>query len=116
MLLFPITLIGYVIWLARIYMGRRASGASISAQGPLSARSVMHTLGLRRDEAAYRLWLISRRDLPGRDEHRRSRIQPAGRFTVSTCSYRKGGSELRQNERRRVEGRLRRTAIRIREA
>jgi hypothetical protein len=26
-LLFPITLIGYVIWLARIYMVRRASGA-----------------------------------------------------------------------------------------
>jgi hypothetical protein len=34
-LLLPITLIGYVIWLARIYMARRASGASITAQGPL---------------------------------------------------------------------------------
>lgn len=55
MLLFPITLIGYVIWLARIYMVRRASGASITAQGPLLACSFMHTLGLRRDEAAYRL-------------------------------------------------------------
>jgi hypothetical protein len=54
-LLFPITLIGYVIWLARIYMTRRASGASITAQGPLSARASMHVLGLRRDEAAYRL-------------------------------------------------------------
>jgi hypothetical protein len=55
-LLFPITLIGYVIWLARIYMVRRASGASTTAQGPLSARSSMHTLGLRRDEAA--CWLL----------------------------------------------------------
>jgi methyltransferase (TIGR00027 family) len=54
-LLFPITLIGYVIWLARIYMARRASGASITAQGPLSARSFMHSLGVRRDAAAYRL-------------------------------------------------------------
>jgi methyltransferase (TIGR00027 family) len=54
-LLFPITLIGYLIWLARIYMVRGASGASITAQGPLSARSFMHTLGLRRDDAAYRL-------------------------------------------------------------
>jgi methyltransferase (TIGR00027 family) len=56
-LLFPITLIGYVIWVTRIYMVRRASGASITAQGPLSARSFMHTLGLRRDDAAYRLLL-----------------------------------------------------------
>jgi methyltransferase (TIGR00027 family) len=54
-LLFPITLIGYVIWVARLYVTRRASGASITAQGPLSARSMMHTLGLRRDAAAYRL-------------------------------------------------------------
>jgi hypothetical protein len=54
-LLFPITLIGYVIWLARIYMTRRNSGASITALGPLSARSMMHILGLRRDQAADRL-------------------------------------------------------------
>lgn len=51
-LLLPITLVGYVIWLARIYMVNRASGASISAQGPLSARSFMHTLGLRGQQAA----------------------------------------------------------------
>src|SRR5436190_3233919 len=56
-LLFPITLIGYVLWVARIYMGRRASGASTSAQGPLSARAFMYQLGLRSDEAAYRLLL-----------------------------------------------------------
>jgi methyltransferase (TIGR00027 family) len=54
-LLFPVTLIGYVIWLARIYTVGRASGASTTAQGPLSARAFMHTLGLRRDEAADRL-------------------------------------------------------------
>jgi hypothetical protein len=56
-LLFPITLIGYAIWLVRIYLARRTSGASISAQGPLSARSLMHTLGLRHDAAAHRLLL-----------------------------------------------------------
>ena len=54
-LLLPITLIGYVIWVTRIYLGRRALGASTSAQGPLSARATMHMLGLRRDQAAYRL-------------------------------------------------------------
>src|SRR3954451_20500583 len=56
-LLLPITLVGYVIWLVRIYRARRNGGASITAQGPLSARSLMHTLGLRRDVAAYRLLL-----------------------------------------------------------
>jgi len=55
LLLSPITLIGYVLWLARIYMDRRAGGASTTAQGPLSARSLMHMLGLRRDTQAYRL-------------------------------------------------------------
>ena len=56
-LLFPITLIGYVIWLTRIYLARRSSGASITAQVPLSARSMMHLLGLRRDQAAHQLLL-----------------------------------------------------------
>lgn len=56
-LLFPFTLIGYGLWLARIAMVGRASGASTSAQGPLSARAAMHMLGLRRDEAAHRLLL-----------------------------------------------------------
>jgi methyltransferase (TIGR00027 family) len=44
-----------VIWLARIYTARRASDPSITAQGPLSARSFMHQLGLRHDAVAYRL-------------------------------------------------------------
>src|SRR5262249_15079387 len=64
LLLFPITLIGYVIWLSKIYRRRRASGESISAQGPLSARAFMHTLGLRHDEAAYRL-LMALPSTPG---------------------------------------------------
>src|SRR5215831_6773153 len=54
-LLFPISLIGYVIWVARIFMARRSSATSVSAQGPLSARSLMHMLRLRRDPAANRL-------------------------------------------------------------
>jgi hypothetical protein len=45
-LLLPITLIGYMIWLARTYLARRASGASITAQAPLSARSTMHMFGI----------------------------------------------------------------------
>jgi methyltransferase (TIGR00027 family) len=54
-LLFPITLVGYVLWLARIAIAQRTSEASLSAQGPLSSRVTMHALGLRRDAAAYRL-------------------------------------------------------------
>ena len=54
-LLLPVTLAGYLIWLSRIYTSSRAGGASTTAQGPLSARATMHTLGVRRDQAAYRL-------------------------------------------------------------
>jgi methyltransferase (TIGR00027 family) len=56
-LLFPITLVGYIIWLARIAIAQRTSQASLSAQGPLSSRVTMHVLGLRRDVAAYRLFM-----------------------------------------------------------
>lgn len=56
-LLFPITLVGYVIWLVRIAIVQRSSQASLSAQGPLSSRVTMHVLGLRRDAAAYRLFM-----------------------------------------------------------
>ena len=45
-LLLPITVIGYLLWLVRIATVGRASGASTSAQGPLSARAFMHALGL----------------------------------------------------------------------
>ncbi len=53
-------LLGYVIWIARLYSGR-ASGVSRTAQGPLSARWFLHRLGVRQDEPAYRLLMV----LPG---------------------------------------------------
>ncbi len=56
-LLSPITLIGYVLWIVRLYARKNGDGASTTAQGPLSARSTMHALGLRRDDAALRLLL-----------------------------------------------------------
>jgi len=59
-LLFPVILVGYVLWIARIYSGRKA-GVSGTAQGPLSARWFQHQLGTRRDEAASRLMMV----LPG---------------------------------------------------
>lgn len=59
-LLFPVTLLGYVIWIARLLIGRR-SGVSATAQGPLSARWVQHQLGTRHDEGAQRLLMV----LPG---------------------------------------------------
>jgi methyltransferase (TIGR00027 family) len=58
--LFPVTLLGFVIWIGRLLFGRRA-GVSTTAQGPLSARWTMHNLGAREDEAANRLLPI----LPG---------------------------------------------------
>lgn len=59
-LLFPVTLTGYVIWISRLLL-RRRSGISATAQGPLSARWVQHRLGTRRDEPASRLLMV----LPG---------------------------------------------------
>src|SRR5262249_49600893 len=56
-LLSPITLLGYLIVLARIYLASLTSGASTTAQGPLWARVSMHVLGVRKDEAAYRLFM-----------------------------------------------------------
>jgi methyltransferase (TIGR00027 family) len=56
-LLSPITLLGYLIVLARIYLASLTSGASTTAQGPLWARVSMHVLGVRQDEAAYRLFM-----------------------------------------------------------
>jgi len=60
-LLFPVTLIGYVIWVGKALLAGRTSGVSGTAQGPLSARWFQHNLGTRRDEAANRLMLV----LPG---------------------------------------------------
>jgi len=59
-LLFPAILVGYMLWVARIYSGRK-SGVSGTAQGPLSARWFQHQLGTRIDEAASRLLMV----LPG---------------------------------------------------
>lgn len=59
-LLFPAMLVGYVLWVGKIYAGR-SSGVSGTAQGPLSARWFMHRLGTRQDEPANRLLMV----LPG---------------------------------------------------
>lgn len=56
-LLFPITLLGYGIWVGKLILAGRRSGVSGTAQGPLSARWFMHNLGTRQDEAANRLLL-----------------------------------------------------------
>ncbi len=56
-LLFPITVLGYVFWGFGATLGGRGSGISGTAQGPLSARFFAHQLGTRRDEAANRLML-----------------------------------------------------------
>jgi methyltransferase (TIGR00027 family) len=53
-LLFPLTLIGYVLHLGYLLLARQP-GVSTSAQGPLSARWTQHHLGVRKDEAASRL-------------------------------------------------------------
>ncbi|MFE8597733.1 class I SAM-dependent methyltransferase [Archangium violaceum] len=59
-LLFPVTLLGYVIWTGSLFV-RRGSGVSTTAQGPLSARWTEHLLGTRKDEGADRLMRV----LPG---------------------------------------------------
>lgn len=54
-LLFPISLLGYVIWVGKGILANRGSGVSGTAQGPLSARYMQHNLGTRQDEASSRL-------------------------------------------------------------
>jgi methyltransferase (TIGR00027 family) len=58
--LFPVTLLGYLIWVGSL-IARRQSGVSATAQGPLSARWFEHNLGTRPDEPAARLMRV----LPG---------------------------------------------------
>jgi len=60
-LLFPVRLIGYVIWVGKGLFTGHASGVSGTAQGPLSARFFEHHLGTRQDEPANRLMMV----LPG---------------------------------------------------
>ncbi len=54
-LMSPVTLIGYVIWVGKILVSGRGSGVSSTAQGPLSTRYMEHNLGTRPDEPASRL-------------------------------------------------------------
>ncbi len=53
-LLFPVFLLGYVIWIGAMF-ARRKSSASATAQAPLFARWLEHHLGSRPDEGANRL-------------------------------------------------------------
>jgi methyltransferase (TIGR00027 family) len=58
--LFPITLLGYVLWTGSLLL-RQRGGVSATALGPLSARWFAHSLGTRPDEPAARLLRV----LPG---------------------------------------------------
>ncbi len=60
-LLSPITIIGYILWVGKALLSGRNSGVSVTAQGPLSARWFEHNLGTRKDEPANRLMML----LPG---------------------------------------------------
>ncbi|WP_394822856.1 class I SAM-dependent methyltransferase [Pendulispora albinea] len=60
-LLAPITLAGYAIWVTKSVARGNAAGVSSTAQGPLSARYFEHNLGTRPDEPANRLMMA----LPG---------------------------------------------------
>ena len=59
-LLFPITLIGFILQTIAVY-GRRKSGVSVMAQAPLTDRWLQHKLGTRLDEPVNRLLRV----LPG---------------------------------------------------
>jgi len=54
-LMAPVTVIGYVIWIVKGILLSNKSGVSSTAQGPLSARYTQHKFGVREDEAAARL-------------------------------------------------------------
>lgn len=56
LVLFPVTVIGYVVQTAAI-PGVRKSGVSIMAQAPLTARWLQHKFGTRLDEPANRLMM-----------------------------------------------------------
>ena len=53
-LLFPITLIGFILQTIAVY-GRRKSGVSVMAQAPLTDRWLQHKLGTRLDEPVNQL-------------------------------------------------------------
>jgi len=52
--LFPLTLIGYVLDVGHLFL-RHQPGVSTTAPGPLSARRTQHYLGVREDQTASRL-------------------------------------------------------------
>jgi methyltransferase (TIGR00027 family) len=56
-LLFPVTLVGYAIWVGKL-LGGRKSGESATAQSPLFARWLQHQHGTRPDEPAKRLMMV----------------------------------------------------------
>ena len=60
LVLFPVSLIGYVLQSAAVYV-RRTSDVSVMAQAPLTARWLQHKLGTRLDEPVNRMMTV----LPG---------------------------------------------------
>ncbi len=57
-LLLPVFLLGYVIWVVK-FLARRKSEASATAQAPLFGRWLQHHMGIRQDEATDRLWRVN---------------------------------------------------------
>ncbi len=58
-LLSPVTVIGYIIWIVKGILLSSKSGVSATAQSPLAVRFSEHEIGVRQDEAADRLvWLL----------------------------------------------------------
>ena len=57
-LLFPVSALGYIIWVVKAFGVRRQPGVSGTAQGPLSARWLEHQLGTRIDEPANKLLMV----------------------------------------------------------
>ena len=48
----PVIVVGYIVWVGKLFAAKGGSGVSATAQGPLSARFSEHNLGTRQDEAA----------------------------------------------------------------
>jgi methyltransferase (TIGR00027 family) len=57
-LLFPVTLLGYVIWAGKTALTGRRSGVSITAQAPLMGRWTMHQFGTREDKPSSQLLML----------------------------------------------------------
>ncbi|MEA4926174.1 MAG: SAM-dependent methyltransferase [Syntrophomonadaceae bacterium] len=76
-IMFPVSLLGYVIWIGQGVLAKNSSGVSSTAQGPLSARYTQHNLGVRQDEASARLMEV----LPG--VPRIAKILTAGPFFLA---------------------------------